>query len=519
MYKVIIVEDEDIIRQGILLSVDWNKYGFEVIGEARNGRDGLNKILDLKPDLVITDIKMPVMSGLDMIEEAISQHNFKTIILSSYGEFDYTKRAISLQVYDFILKPLDEEEIEALLLKLKDVFDSESVPKEFFDLNYYKDMVNNKSSYVYRLIELIEESYSEKLSIEQIADDFGVSNSYLSRKFKQATKHTFLDFLNKHRVQQALGLIEKNELKIYEVAEVTGFTDYKHFSSVFKKYLEVSPKKYVKRNEGYMFENYIILSDLDGTLLNKKSEVSEENLEAIEYFMKNGGKFGVATGRGYDNAMKYIKDLPTNNHCVFLNGAVLYDNEDKKYIKTFTLDKGVITEFIEMVRKSKRTIGIEISTVEKTYFLEELDPVFEIELEKQKPVEVGSFEKVKKFEWFKVLFVIDKVEDFNWIREKSEYLETDGYVKRMQSGKEYFELLPREASKGNMLEEIRELNDGCKIVAVGDYENDLEMVKKADVGIFTSEASEELKAVADYITVDCDNHVLKDIIYNNDLFK
>ncbi|MFV0502422.1 MAG: response regulator [Lachnospirales bacterium] len=250
MHKAIIVEDEDIIRKGMLLAIDWNKFGFNVVSEASNGKEGLEIILKEKPDLVVTDIKMPVMDGLTMIAKAQKGHTFKAIILSSYGEFDYTKKAINLQVYDFLMKPLDETELEEILIKLQNSLNKDKKYHSFFDIEYYKLKVNNKNSYTYKVIEIIEKNYNQKLSIEQISDEFGVSNSYLSRKFKKATEHTFLEFLNKYRIEQALELMKNHELKIYEIADKTGFTDYKHFCSVFKKYLEHSPTNYIKDRLG-----------------------------------------------------------------------------------------------------------------------------------------------------------------------------------------------------------------------------------------------------------------------------
>ena len=89
-------------------------------------------------------------------------------------------------------------------------------------------------------------TYAEKISIEGFADEFGVSASYLSRKFKEATGQKYLDFLNKYRVQQAVGLLETGKYKVYEVSDMTGFSDYKYFSTVFKKYSGSSPSDFVK---------------------------------------------------------------------------------------------------------------------------------------------------------------------------------------------------------------------------------------------------------------------------------
>ena len=91
-----------------------------------------------------------------------------------------------------------------------------------------------------------KERYYQKISIETFSEELGVSSSYLSRKFKEATGQTYLDFLNRYRVQQAVRLLEKGTYKVYEVSDMTGFSDYKYFSSVFKKYTDSSPSDFVK---------------------------------------------------------------------------------------------------------------------------------------------------------------------------------------------------------------------------------------------------------------------------------
>ncbi len=269
-----------------------------------------------------------------------------------------------------------------------------------------------------------------------------------------------------------------------------------------------------------MFENYIILSDLDGTLLNSKSEVSDENLKAINYFIENGGKFGVATGRSYKNAMKYIEKLPTNSYSIFLNGSVLYDNGSKEYVRTHYLDKNKVVKFLRKILESKKVIAIEISTLDKTYFVNNFNSVFEKEVINQSPYEMGNLEEIFKLDWLKVLLFFYDKDDYQWLNENSQFLEEEEVCTRVLSGERYFELLPYNVSKGSMLDEIRDLqNNNCKIIAVGDYYNDLEMVRRADIGVFTSMASEDLQKEANYITVDCNSHVLKDIIYNDSLFK
>ena len=112
MYKVFLVDDEPSIREGLTTIIDWAEYGFEVIATAASGREAITRFDELKPDLTIIDIRMPGMTGLDVIEEVRKQHpGSHFLILSGYADFDYAKKAISFGVDGYLLKPVDEEEI------------------------------------------------------------------------------------------------------------------------------------------------------------------------------------------------------------------------------------------------------------------------------------------------------------------------------------------------------------------------------------------------------------------------
>ena len=116
MIKVLLVDDEPNVRQGVKMMIPWQELGLEVIGEGEDGDDGLSKIMSLSPDIVIADVKMPGMTGIQMIDAAKkSGFSGKCLILSGYSDFTYAKEAMSLGVKQFILKPVDEDElIEAL---------------------------------------------------------------------------------------------------------------------------------------------------------------------------------------------------------------------------------------------------------------------------------------------------------------------------------------------------------------------------------------------------------------------
>ena len=118
MIRILIAEDEEIIRSGLLYTIDWLSMNAVVVASAATGTEGLEKIKSLRPDIVITDIKMPGMSGLDMIAEAQKEKiDFIPIVLTSYSDFNYAKSAIALRVFDYLLKPVDEEKIKDVVLK------------------------------------------------------------------------------------------------------------------------------------------------------------------------------------------------------------------------------------------------------------------------------------------------------------------------------------------------------------------------------------------------------------------
>ena len=248
MIRLLIVEDEEIIRKGLVCSIDWLKHDIGVL-EAANGAEGLAAIRSLRPEVVVTDIKMPIMDGIEMLERADGEgFDFAAVILTSYGEFDYAQRAIKVGVADYLLKPVDEDQLLASVLKAREQTEKrrESTRPEL-PLSGELFPAGPCSEYVEAAAARIKHDYMNKLSIEAIAEEFGISPSYLSRKFKDELGRTFLDLLNMYRVQRAVAALAGTGARVYEVAEQTGFADYKHFCSVFKKYTGLAPTEFIKR--------------------------------------------------------------------------------------------------------------------------------------------------------------------------------------------------------------------------------------------------------------------------------
>lgn len=258
MYTVLIAEDEELIRRGLVYTIDWLSLGCTVAGEAADGAEGLHKIKETHPNIVIADIRMPGMSGLEMIQKAKEcGERFYAIILSSYSEFDYARQAILLDVGEYLVKPIVDDELEEAIRRAKDkigasaqtgVDGTEKTNAEQSNraLGFFTGSIQSDNFYVAETIKRIQNAYRTKITIEDIAETLGVSVSYLSRKIKRETNMTFVDVLNGCRIAKAAELLGTGKYRMYEIAEMTGFTNYKYFCTVFKRYTGYAPSKLVR---------------------------------------------------------------------------------------------------------------------------------------------------------------------------------------------------------------------------------------------------------------------------------
>lgn len=161
MKKVLIVDDEENIREGIQHLIDWKEQRFEIVATAKNGQEGLKKIIKYHPDLVITDIQMPLLNGLDMIKQAYEMNQeFQAIVLSGYSEFEYAQKAIQLGFISYLLKPVDEEELIEILQKVKQKSQKQSkiVLKEKLYEKLFGDDQYGMDEYQYILVCRIQKS-------------------------------------------------------------------------------------------------------------------------------------------------------------------------------------------------------------------------------------------------------------------------------------------------------------------------------------------------------------------------
>ncbi|MBF1284485.1 MAG: response regulator, partial [Oribacterium parvum] len=230
--KIMIVDDEPKIRRGMKTLLE-EQDGFEVIGIYDNAMSSLSDMAEKQPNVLITDIKMPEYSGLDLIEKIREKDkNLYIIILSGYGSFKYAQRAIRSGVYRYLTKPTNPRELISVLreieLKIEGVNRTVSKSEE-------NESVEVGNLLIRKALDYIELHYAEKIGLKTLSDALYISPNYFSDLFRRHMKVKFSDFLIEYRLKKACILLKKPEYKVSEIAEMVGFRDSTYFSTVFKK--------------------------------------------------------------------------------------------------------------------------------------------------------------------------------------------------------------------------------------------------------------------------------------------
>lgn len=253
MYKVIIIDDEPIIVEGISRIVPWDKYNCKVIATAHDGIEGSDLIREKKPDIIFSDIAMPGLDGLTMIAGLKSEFpDMMICILTGYRDFDYAQQAIRLGVTRFLLKPSNMDEIEEAVQAMTERLNkkrSSSVVKMEEELAasdaVIREEENTASSFIVKnAMKYMEENYKQKLTLSEVAEKTYVSQWHLSKLLNKHTSKSFSELLNSIRIKKAKELLTDSSLRIGDIAEEVGFIDLAHFSRVFKKMMGISANEY-----------------------------------------------------------------------------------------------------------------------------------------------------------------------------------------------------------------------------------------------------------------------------------
>jgi len=228
MLKIMIVEDDVMFRYAFREMLNNLTSGMRVEDEAINGKEALSILSQRQPDIIITDISMPEMNGIDLIRNVSEQYPaIKIIVLSSHDDFKFVKDALMLGAQDYLLKhDLDEESFIRTLKKVEALI--------------YGEQIAPSVQREYRLevsqaIEHIRLNYMHELRLSALADEVSVSPNYLCNIFKNDTGLTIFEYIKNVRIDEAKELLKNTNLRLYEVADRVGFTNASYFCNVFKE--------------------------------------------------------------------------------------------------------------------------------------------------------------------------------------------------------------------------------------------------------------------------------------------
>ncbi len=248
MYRVVLVDDERLIIRGLSSVVPWNELGCIVEGVAYDGKTGLELIRTLKPDMILTDIRMPNMDGLTMLAAIRSEFpDIQTAVLTAYRDFDYAQQAITLGVCRYLLKPSKLEELKEAVRLMVSRLDALPARKD----GPADESTQAAGNHLVRAaLSYMKEHCSEQhLSLNEVADHIYVSQWHLSKLLNRETGQSFFDLLGAMRISKAKELLEDSSLRIHEVSEATGFSDVAHFSRSFKRFAGCTPGEYRNQRE------------------------------------------------------------------------------------------------------------------------------------------------------------------------------------------------------------------------------------------------------------------------------
>ena len=244
MFRVILIDDEPLIVEGLKKVVRWEEYRCTVVATAEDAEKGAELIRTLQPDILFTDIRMPGVDGLTMLAGLRSEFpDLQVTVLTGFRDFAYAQEAIRLGVARFLLKPSKMDEIREALACMTARLEKKHA-EQSAEQEEPEERENAGSFLVNRALDYLEEHYAEKLTLQEVADACYVSQWHLSKLLNRYTKKNFYDLLNNRRIRAAKELLADPSLRIGDIGEMIGYADPAHFARVFRKIAGMSANEY-----------------------------------------------------------------------------------------------------------------------------------------------------------------------------------------------------------------------------------------------------------------------------------
>ena len=240
VYRVVLIDDENIIVEGLRKVVKWADFGCQVVGTANDAASGADMIRAFHPHILFTDNRMPGQNGLTMLAGLRSEFpNLQVTVMTGYRDFAYAQEAIRLGVTRFLLKPTKMDEINEALQTMVSRLDK--LPPE----TEADEPVQTAGSFIVdQACAYMQSHYREKLTLQAVADCCYVSQWHLSKLLNRYLEKSFYDILNSIRIEKAKDLLSDPRLKIGEISELVGYADTAHFARTFKKLAGMSANEF-----------------------------------------------------------------------------------------------------------------------------------------------------------------------------------------------------------------------------------------------------------------------------------
>ena len=235
MYQLIIIDDEPKIAEGIAMLFPWEEIGFHVACTFTSAVQALEYLGKESVDVVLSDIQMPDLSGLDLCRE-LQETGVEIVLFSSYQHYEYFRSAIQLGVTDYLLKPISYPALLECFTKLREKLDAEKHTEQEMSQGYYEQILSRVEAYLAGNI--------QTATLGRCAERVNLSPTYLSRIIKEKTGITFSSRLLQLRMEKARELLNDPNYKGYDVAYDIGYDNPKNFSRAFKNYWGCSPWEY-----------------------------------------------------------------------------------------------------------------------------------------------------------------------------------------------------------------------------------------------------------------------------------
>ncbi|MCI8664097.1 MAG: response regulator [Hungatella sp.] len=244
MYKLIIVDDEKNIREGLAQCYSWNELGFELCSTFPDGKSALDYVRRYRVDVVLSDIRMPVMDGLKLAEQlSLSYPSVIMVLLSGFAEFEYAQTALRYGVKEYLLKPVKYEEAVKTFQNICEMLDQKTGVKKSSEpfAGYYDQIVSQVTEYL--------QTHYRDASLEDAAAVVALSPNYLSRIFKRKKGMNFSEFLQEIKMETAASLLCDVTRKTYEIAAEVGYDNPKNFTRAFKQYSGKTPREFREQGQ------------------------------------------------------------------------------------------------------------------------------------------------------------------------------------------------------------------------------------------------------------------------------